>query len=33
MTFESLPEAFEGAAGRYNKAVTEHVLTFLRQNR
>lgn len=33
MIFESLPKAFAGDAGRYNKAVTEHVLTFLRQNR
>ena len=33
MTFESLPEAFAGDTGRYNKAVTEHVLTFLRRNR
>lgn len=33
MAFESMPQAFAGDAGRYNKAVTEHVLTFLRQNR
>lgn len=33
MTFESMPKAFAGDAGRYNKAVTEQVLTFLRQNR
>ncbi|HEY0170326.1 MAG TPA: PDZ domain-containing protein [Pyrinomonadaceae bacterium] len=33
ITFESMPKAFEGAAGRYHNAVTEHILTFLRQNR
>lgn len=33
MTYESMPRAFAGDGGRYNKAATEHVITFLRQNR
>ena len=33
MIFESMSKAFKGEEGRYNKSVTEHVLTFLRANR
>jgi pimeloyl-ACP methyl ester carboxylesterase len=33
MTFENMSKAFNGEGGRYNKSVTEQVLTFLRENR
>lgn len=33
MSFENMSKAFKGEGGRYNKSVTEHVLTFLRANR
>lgn len=33
MAFENMSKAFEGEGGRYNKSVTEQVLTFLRENR
>ena len=33
MIFENMSKAFKGEGGRYNKSVTEHVLTFLRANR
>ncbi len=33
MTFENMSKAFAGEGGVYNKAVTERVLTFLRENR
>lgn len=33
MTFENMSKAFAGEAGRYNQTVTQHVLTFLRENR
>jgi hypothetical protein len=33
MTFDDMSKAFKGEGGRYNKSVTEHVLTFLRANR
>jgi hypothetical protein len=33
MAFENMSKAFNGEGGRYNKSVTEQVLTFLRENR
>ena len=33
MAFENMTKAFNGEGGRYNKSVTEQVLTFLRENR
>jgi pimeloyl-ACP methyl ester carboxylesterase len=33
MSFDNMSKAFQGEGGRYNKSVTEHVLTFLRENR
>ena len=33
MTFADMSKAFNGEGGRYNKSVTEQVLTFLRKNR
>ena len=33
MAFENMSKAFDGDGARYNKSVTEQVLTFLRENR
>lgn len=33
MSFENMGKAFNGEGGRYNKSVTEQILTFLRENR
>lgn len=32
-SFDNMSNAFKGEGGRYNRSVTEHVLTFLRANR